>query len=92
MSEIDCTKNCGQEEPQTFEQALEILNNTIKTIEYRLSLHKMVRMVDEDYQLDIMLNNLKKAYDIVYYNAYAQQSNTKITPTASSNLGEEPNL
>lgn len=76
-------------EPQTMEQALEIINNTIKTLEYRASLDSRVRMVDEEYYLDILTNNLKKAYDIVYYNSYvAQAQNAQIEQQLSSNQEE----
>ncbi len=76
-------------EPQTMEQALEIINNTIKTLEYRASLDSRVRMVDEEYYLDILTNNLKKAYDIVYYNSYvAQAQNAQNEQQLSSNQEE----
>ncbi len=76
-------------EPQTMEQAFEIINNTIKTLEYRASLDSRVRMVDEDYYLDILANNLKKAYDIVYYNSYvAQAQNAQNEQQVSSNQEE----
>lgn len=89
MSQNENITSANEKEPQTMEQALEIINSAIKTIEYRASLDYRVRMVDDDYQLDILANNLKKAYDIVYYNSYvAQAQNAQNEQPVSSNQEE----